>query len=77
VTETSKTTTAVVTGTTTTDTGISKGGAAAVGAAAATAQTDEDSTPWGWIAAGIIALALLLAGVISWRRRHRTNIDTA
>jgi hypothetical protein len=37
-----------------------------------TAATDTDSsTPWGWIVAGILAVALVVGGIISWRREHR------
>ena len=37
--------------------------------AAETTASEEDSTPWGWIALGIALAAAVLIGLLLWRRR--------
>jgi cobalamin biosynthesis Mg chelatase CobN len=64
------TTIEVTTPGTTTATSISPGGAAVVGAAAATKQ-DESETPWGWIAFGILAAAVVIFAIVWLVRRPR------
>jgi tellurite resistance protein TehA-like permease len=47
--------------------------AAAAGAAVVTANQEEptSSTPWGWIAFGILATAVAVGGLVWWlKRRH-------
>jgi len=42
----------------------------------ATANQDEptSSTPWGWVAFGILAAAVIVGGIVWWlRRRHSTT----
>ncbi len=56
-------------GTTTTG-GVGAGGAAVVGAAAASSQ-EESSTPWGWIAFGVLAAAVIVFGIVWYVRRQR------
>jgi cobalamin biosynthesis Mg chelatase CobN len=47
---------------------------AAAAAAAAAASQDDDSTQWGWIAFGILAVAVVIFGVGWWfRKRHATG----
>jgi LPXTG-motif cell wall-anchored protein len=43
-----------------------------VGAAAATKNGETaEETPWGWIAFGILALAVVAGGIVWWVRRRR------
>ncbi len=52
---------------------------AGAAAAAAAQQEEPESTPWGWIAFGILALAVLAGGIV-WlvrRRRHDGGTPSA
>jgi cobalamin biosynthesis Mg chelatase CobN len=47
--------------------------AGAAGAAAVASQAEEtESTPWGWVAFGILAAALLIFAIVWLVRRHRS-----
>jgi cobalamin biosynthesis Mg chelatase CobN len=74
-----QTATVVETAPTPTTTGVSPGAAAVAGAAAASNNTETtEETPWGWIAFGILALAVLVGGAVWWfRRRHRSDAAKA
>jgi hypothetical protein len=54
---------------TTETTGVSPAGAAAV-AAAASDDDEGSSTPWGWIAVGILAAAVIVFAIV-WLVRRR------
>jgi cobalamin biosynthesis Mg chelatase CobN len=58
---------------TATTTAVSPAAAAAAGAAVATQQEDEESTTqWGWIAFGILALAVIVFAIVWWIRRRQS-----
>jgi hypothetical protein len=71
-TETLPATTQTLPATTVTTTAVNPAAAAAAGAAVATANQEEpaEETPWGWIAFGILAAAVLIGGVVWWLRRR-------
>ena len=51
---------------------------AGAAAAAAAQQPESESTPWGWIAFGILALAVLAGGIVWFvRRRHDGGTPSA
>jgi crotonobetainyl-CoA:carnitine CoA-transferase CaiB-like acyl-CoA transferase len=52
--------------------------AGAAGAAAVASQPEEESTPWGWIAFGILAAAVLVFAIV-WllRRKHDDGTPSA
>ena len=62
----------VVTTTTTTSGGVNTTAVIAAGAAAAAASQNEEpeSTPWGWVAFGILAAGLAGVGVFWFVRRR-------
>src|SRR3954452_12028298 len=72
-TETQTATVAAPVTTPTTTEGVKPGAAVAVGAAAASSDDSESSTDWGWIAFGILAVAVLAAGIVWWVRRRRRS----
>jgi hypothetical protein len=53
----------------TTESGVNPGAVAVAGAAAASAQEeDESDTPWGWIVAAILGVALVAVLLVWWLR---------
>jgi hypothetical protein len=53
---------------------VNPAAAAAAGAAAASNNAEaESTTDWGWIAFGILALAVLTGGIVWWIRRRRST----
>ena len=71
-TETLPATTETLPATTVTTTAVNPAAAAAAGAAVATANQAEpaEETPWGWIAFGILAAAVLIGGLVWWLRKR-------
>ncbi len=67
-------TTVLTTTPTTTSGGVNTTAVVAAGAAAAAASQNEEpeSTPWGWVAFGILAAALAGVGIF-WLVRRRDN----
>jgi len=35
------------------------------------AETESSETPWGWIAFGILAVAVVAVGAVWWARRRK------
>jgi hypothetical protein len=69
-------TTETLPATTVTTTTSSSAAAAAAGAAVASSQEPTEETPWGWIAFGILAAAVVIGGLVwSWRRRSARKKD--
>ena len=75
-TETLPATTETFPPTTVTTPAVNPAAAAAAGAAVVSSQETEEaesSTPWGWIAFGILAAAVVIFGLVWWLRRRPTR----